>query len=262
MELLIFQVLISETLTILGIFNVIDILGLGLGSIEGVNEFGSVIGSNSVDSNIGTSNNEVISNSALSLAHLASLFAFCISMTLTPGPNNIMLTASGLNFGYRRTVPHLLGICTGVACLNLMVALGLGSIFSIYPVLHTVLKIVGAVFLLWFAFKIATASQVNEQKDIAKPFTFIQAATFQFVNPKAWTMSITAISTFSFPEPYFLESCLLIIGCYALIGFPCCSLWTFAGVHIRRLLNSPFRHRVFNGCMGLATAACAVWIVS
>ena len=168
------------------------------------------------------------------------LLLFSISMTITPGPNNVMVTASGVNFGYKKTLPHILGITFGFPVMIVLIGVGLGSVFKAFPVIHHILKYIGATYLLYLAWKIATFSNVNNNGDRNKPFTFLQAVIFQWVNPKAWVIALGAIAAFtSIGRDVFLEV-LLIAFVFCIVGFPCVSLWTFIGTNIKRLLSKNF----------------------
>jgi len=190
----------------------------------------------------------------------AMLFGF--SMSVTPGPNNMMLTASGANFGFRRTLPHILGVTLGVICLMTAVALGLGVLFERWPVLQLGLKVVGSLYLLWLAWRIATAPPpATAGEGDSRPLKLWQAAAFQFANPKAWIMAISGIASFTLPGEAFVASALLMIGAMALMNMPAISLWAGFGVALRRLLHTPDHWRCFNGLMGGLTAACVVMIL-
>jgi len=199
----------------------------------------------------------------------SSLFAiglFAFVMSATPGPNNIMLLASGAQYGFVRTIPHLFGIVTGVACMNASVLLGLGVLFELYPTLYDVLKIAGSGYLLWLAWKIANAStedeSLNNESDHTEgaPMFMMSAALFQFVNPKAWTMSLSSMSTFTLAGSLYLESGAWIILAYIVMGFIAISLWAGLGVAIRQWLTTTSRRRYFNWFMGLMTAATLILI--
>ena len=181
-----------------------------------------------------------------------AMFAFVSSVT--PGPNNVMLTASGATFGYRRTVPHMLGISLGVVAMLLLVGLGLGAAFEREPRLYTLLKYLGAAYLLWLAWKIARSGQVDAGQAGARPFGFWQAAAFQWVNPKAWIMAIGAITTYT-PQEGFLVNVLLIAALFALVNCPSVGLWTVAGSLLRRWLDRPRVLRAFNIGMALLLVA-------
>ncbi|MCM0150727.1 LysE family translocator [Photobacterium galatheae] len=192
---------------------------------------------------------------------LISLMAFAATMTGTPGPNNMMVTASGANFGYWRTVPHILGIGFGLVSMILLVAAGLGVIFVRYPVLHEVLRWLGSAYLLYLAWKIATSGgKVQLDDKDARPMSFIAAALFQYVNPKAWMMSVTAISTFTSTGEAYWSSALAVAMVFYVVGFPCVSLWAGFGTLIGRWLNQPQARQRFNLTMGTLTAGCVVMI--
>ena len=174
------------------------------------------------------------------------LLLFSISTAITPGPNNVMVTASGVNFGYKKTLPHIFGIVFGFPVMVVLIGLGLGSVFKSFPVIHHILKYIGATYLLYLAFKIATFSSLNNNGSGNKPFTFWQAVIFQWVNPKAWVMAVGAISAFtSVGRDVFLEV-LLIAFVFCIVCFPCVSLWTFLGTNIKRLLTTDYYRKVFN----------------
>ncbi|MCP4492040.1 MAG: LysE family translocator [Gammaproteobacteria bacterium] len=126
---------------------------------------------------------------------ILSITAFAFTATITPGPNNIMIMASGVNFGVLRSLPHLLGICFGFAVMVVLMGLGFGVVFQEFPILHEVIKIVGILYLLYLAWRIAKAGNQSDEKTRSKPFNFIQSALFQWLNPKAWIMGSSAIVT-------------------------------------------------------------------
>ncbi len=193
---------------------------------------------------------------------LGPVAVFVLTMTATPGPNNMMLTASGANFGFRRTVPHIFGVVLGCAILNVAVALGLGTAFTQWPQLQTLLKVTGSVYLLWLAWKIATAPPPETNKSAeARPMSLLQAAAFQFANPKAWVMSISGLASFTLVGDAFLASALMFICIMALVGFPSISMWAGFGVMISRLLKTARHWRCFNLGMGTLTAACVAMIL-
>ncbi|CAD5110096.1 LysE family translocator [Zestomonas carbonaria] len=180
------------------------------------------------------------------------LFAFVTSVT--PGPNNMMLLASGVNFGVRRSVPHMLGISLGFMVLVVAVGLGLGQLFETYPPLYTVLRYAGAAYLLYLAWKIANAGAPNGGEARGKPFSFLQAVAFQWVNPKAWIMAIGAITTYT-PQENFLVNVVLIAALFALVNCPSVGLWTMAGSLLRHWLDNPRVLRLFNIGMALLLVA-------
>lgn len=185
---------------------------------------------------------------------LLALAAFALVSSITPGPNNLMLMASGANFGFRRTVPHMLGIGIGFGVMILLVGLGLVRIFDAFPVAHLILSVVGVAYLLFLAWKIAHAAAPDAARTGAHPFTFMQAALFQWVNPKAWQMALTAITLYA-PDRS-ATAILWVAVVFAVINLPSVSTWTVMGQQMRRILSSPARLRAFNLCMaGLLVAS-------
>jgi threonine/homoserine/homoserine lactone efflux protein len=186
---------------------------------------------------------------SLDLLLAFALFAFVTS--ITPGPNNMMLLASGVNFGFSRSLPHMLGICCGFFSLVLAVGLGLGAAFQAYPLLYSVLRYVGAAYLLYLAWKIATSGPASDAPDaVGKPQTFLQAAAFQWVNPKAWVMAVGAISTYTPLQGYF-TNVLVISAVFAIINGPSVAVWAGFGSLLRNVLRDPVRLRIFNGVMAV-----------
>ena len=163
--------------------------------------------------------------------------SFAFVMSITPGPNNIMLSASGANYGLRRTIPHMLGVTIGFASLVFVCGLGLGAIFESFPVIQTVLKIVGSLYLLYLAYRIAKAS-FSDDKEVRKPFTFWEAAAFQYANPKAWVMALTTMSTLSIPHSSFVISAALTTLVVMLINLPSISVWVLFGQGIGQFLKN------------------------
>lgn len=177
-------------------------------------------------------------------AILAALLGFAFVTTVTPGPNNLMLMASGANFGFRRTLPHMLGIAGGVSLMALLVGLGLMALFEAVPLLSGILKVVSILYLLWLAYEIATAAPIEAREAKARPMTLMQAAAFQWVNPKAWAMCLSAITIYA-PDRTLL-SVAIVAGAFALVSLPAISVWAWLGTIIRERLSSPRRLRVFN----------------
>ncbi|RMQ35378.1 Amino acid transporter LysE [Pseudomonas amygdali pv. mori] len=182
-----------------------------------------------------------------------TLFAFVTS--ITPGPNNMMLLASGVNFGFSRTLPHMLGISIGFFVLVLAVGFGLGSVFKAWPLLYTILRYVGAAYLLYLAWKIATSGPASDNVDSqGKPLSFMSAALFQWVNPKAWIMAIGAISTYTPMQDYFYNV-VVISAVFALINLPSVGIWAGFGSLLRNVLRDPLGLRIFNGVMAVLLVA-------
>jgi threonine/homoserine/homoserine lactone efflux protein len=182
------------------------------------------------------------------LAFVLPLALFAFVSSVTPGPNNVMLTASGASFGYRRTVPHMLGISLGVVAMLLLVGLGLGVAFEREPRLYTWLKYLGAAYLLWLAWKIARSGQASAGQAGAQPFGFWQAAAFQWVNPKAWIMAIGIVATYT-PRDGYAANLLLAALVLGLVNYPSVSVWTLFGSAVGRALRTPQALQRFNWCM-------------
>jgi len=186
---------------------------------------------------------------------LLALLAYAFVTSITPGPNNIMLLTSGVNFGFTRTIPHMLGIGIGFVVMLLAVGLGVGAVLTAFPALHTGLKISGGVYLLYLSWKIAMArSFKNGDVSQAKPMTFIEAAAFQWVNPKAWVMAVTAMAVYSDPAAPLL-SVALIAAIFGLVNLPSVSTWAGFGMALRGFLSDPVRLKWFNIAMGVLLAA-------
>ena len=179
---------------------------------------------------------------------VTALIAFAFVSSITPGPNNLMLMASGANFGVRRTIPHMLGVSLGHAFMIFLVGAGLMGVFDAYPVAYTILKVVSVAYLLFLAWKIATAAAPRGKSRSGTPMTFLQAAAFQWVNPKGWAMALTAISVY-LPAPG-LEGVALAALVFALTNLPSVSCWAVLGQQAQRVLTNRIRLRAFNYTMG------------
>ncbi len=176
-----------------------------------------------------------------------ALLGFAFVTSVTPGPNNMMLLASGVNFGFRRTLPHMIGISLGHALMVFLVGLGLAGMFKAWPPALLVLKAASVAYMLWLAWKIAHAAAPGEGRAKAAPMSFLQAAAFQWVNPKAWAMALGAVSAYV-AEPSALAYAA-VAGVFALVNLPSVSVWAGAGQAVRRWLDAPGRLRAFNWTM-------------
>lgn len=190
----------------------------------------------------------------MSLELLLAFALFALVTSITPGPNNMMLLASGVNFGIRRSLPHMLGISIGFMVMVAAVGLGLHQVFEQVPLLYSLLRYGGAAYLVYLAWKIAGSGAPDDAQGEARPFTFLQAAAFQWVNPKAWVMAIGAITTYT-PQENFVTNALLIAALFALINCPSVGLWTVAGSLLRHWLSSPRVLRAFNIGMAVLLVA-------
>ena len=178
---------------------------------------------------------------------LAALVLFAFVSSITPGPNNLMLMASGANFGFRRTVPHMLGIGLGFTFMVVLVGAGLVQVFDAVPASYTLLKAGSVAYLLWLAWKVAHAAPAGAAAAKGRPMTFLQAAAFQWVNPKAWAMALTAISAYAPGQTW--AAILVTAGVFGAVNLPSVSTWTVLGQQMARLLNNPRRLSLFNWTM-------------
>ena len=198
----------------------------------------------------------------MTLDLLLGLVLFAFVTSITPGPNNMMLMASGANFGIRRTMPHMLGVAIGFVVMALIVGAGLISIFDAYSISHTILKEVSVIYLLWLAWKIGNAASIDGQGSAGKPITFLQAAGFQWVNPKAWTMALTAITAYAPGQTMSAIAGVALV--FGLVNLPSVGSWAMIGQQMARFLTSPRRLVLFNRVMaGLLVASLipVVWPV-
>lgn len=178
---------------------------------------------------------------------LSALAVFAFVSSATPGPNNLMLMASGANYGFARSIPHMLGISIGFSVMILLVGAGLVRIFDNWPVSYTILKIASVAYMTWLAWKIATAAPVAAQKPQGNPLSFLQAAAFQWVNPKAWAMALTALSVYAADATLLAFG--IVAGVFAVVNLPAITLWTVLGQQMARFLTNPVRLRAFNWTM-------------
>ena len=194
----------------------------------------------------------------MSLDAFLALLVYAFVTSITPGPNNLMLLASGVNFGFMRTIPHMLGIGGGFLVLLLAVGFGLGAVLTAFPSLHLALKIAGGAYLLYLAWRIAMSrSMAKDGETKGRPMTFLEAAAFQWVNPKAWVMAVGAMAIYANPQAPFL-SVLLISAAFAAVNLPSVSTWAGFGTALRGFLADPVRLKWFNIAMGVLLVA-SLW---
>ena len=189
----------------------------------------------------------------MSLDVFLALLLFALVSSITPGPNNLMLMASGVNFGFMRTIPHMLGIGFGFLFLLLCVGFGLGALLTAYPSIHIALKLIGGAYMLYLAWRIATTRTMGAASSKARPLRLLEAAAFQWVNVKAWVMGLTAMSRYTSAEAPFL-SALLVAAAFAVAWLPSVVTWTGFGTAMRGFLSDPVRLKWFNIAMGAALA--------
>ncbi|HCI88439.1 MAG TPA: LysE family translocator [Gammaproteobacteria bacterium] len=178
-----------------------------------------------------------------------TIILFAIATCVTPGPNNTMIMTSGLNYGIQRSLPHYLGIILGFPAMVVAVGLGLASLFEQYAVLHLLLKVAGASYLTFLAWKIASAPVSDLSVTEGKPFTFLQAAAFQWVNPKAWVLAVGATAIYTVVGSDHSLQVLVIAIIFLVFGAPCIMLWLWFGASLKRLLQKPESVKYFNYAM-------------
>ncbi len=178
---------------------------------------------------------------------LIALTFFAFATVFTPGPNNLMLMSSGANFGLRRSLPHMTGVAYGFPTMLVLVGLGVMQLFDAWPPSHMILQVVSVIYILWLAWKIANAAPPKDAPSDARPLSFLQAAAFQWVNPKAWSMALGAITLYATSRDF--SAILWVAVTYAVIGTTSALTWTVLGTGVRRLLARPERLRLFNWVM-------------
>jgi threonine/homoserine/homoserine lactone efflux protein len=187
---------------------------------------------------------------------LVAFVVFAVATLFTPGPNNVMLMTSGLNFGFSRTLPHALGVALGFGFLVLVVGLGLGAVFAAYPAIYTALKLVGAAYLLYLAWRIAIAGPVAGSA-AARPLTFLEGAAFQWINPKGWVMAVGAVTAYA-GVASFPANMILIATVFACLGALSSGTWLLFGTGLKAVVTDPGKVRTFNIVMALALAGSLV----
>lgn len=193
---------------------------------------------------------------------LLPLATFAFVSSITPGPNNIMLTSSGILFGFVRSIPHMLGITFGFGVMLMLCAAGIGSLILAVPAIHILLKVLGSGYLLYLAWQLRSMAFRQDEKSSAKPMSFLGAALFQFANPKAWVMAVTGASAFlPLVQPVWFAIALFCLV-FCAINLPCIGVWAGTGAVLRRYLAQPLWQRLFCGVMVLLTAysAIAIWM--
>ncbi|NAR85749.1 LysE family translocator [Acinetobacter haemolyticus] len=191
---------------------------------------------------------------------LLTFFSFIVYSTvtsITPGPNNIMLAASGLNFGLKRSIPLILGIGFGFGVMVILVGYGIGAALGSSPLLYEILKIIGISYLLYLAYKIYRAGSIKTDTKVDKPLSFMGAALFQWVNPKAWIMAMGAITTYSSANSRLVE--FVFIGViFGLVSIPSVGVWAYMGEKLKMIVNHPRKVQLFNTVMALLLVASVI----
>lgn len=190
---------------------------------------------------------------------LIGLVAFAFVSSITPGPNNMMLMASGANFGVRQTIPHMLGVALGFGFMVVLVGVGLMAVFDRWPMSHSIIKWAGVAYMVWLAIKIARSGPPQPGAARARPFGFIQAAAFQWVNPKAWTMALGAIAAYA-PQRD-LAAVIGVAAVFTLVNLPSVGTWAVMGQALGGWLGDARRLRLFNYAMAALLMASLLPVV-
>jgi threonine/homoserine/homoserine lactone efflux protein len=186
----------------------------------------------------------------MTFEHFVALLSFGAVAAFTPGPNNTLLMASGVNFGFRRSLPLILGVTFGFPLMIGLVGLGLGQVFSSYAALYTVLKYAGAAYMLFLAWKIATSKPaMSDERAAAHPMSFLQMALFQWVNPKGWIMAVTALSAYTTVDQYY-SGVAVVVATFVVMGITSATAWTMFGAGLKQVMSDPRYFRAIN--IGLA----------
>lgn len=190
-----------------------------------------------------------------------AVFIFGLSAGITPGPNNIMLMTSGMNFGIQKSIPHVLGVTFGFPVMVILIGLGFSIVFDKYPILHEIIKVLGVVYLLYLSWLIASASPDTLEGEKSKPFTFLQAALFQWVNPKAWVVATSSISAYTVLNDNIYWQILMIAGVFFFAALFTASTWLVFGKGIKQILQSAKQQRAFNIAMALLLVASVLPVI-
>lgn len=193
----------------------------------------------------------------MTLELFIGLFVFAGIAAFTPGPNNTLLMASGMNFGFRRTVPMVAGVTIGFPLMIGLVGLGLGRIFDVYPVLYQILKYAGAAYMLYLAWKIATAKQSASDDSDGQPIGFLQTCLFQWINPKGWVMAVTALAAYTLADSYY-TGVAVVVATFVFMGVTSALTWAAFGAALKNVMTDPRYFRLINVALAVLLAASLV----
>jgi threonine/homoserine/homoserine lactone efflux protein len=184
-----------------------------------------------------------------------ALATFAFVAGVTPGPNNLMLMTSGVKYGLRPTLPHMAGVILGFGLMIAVVGLGLDILFQRFPQILPIMRVAGSIYMIWLALKIALAKPIGEVEAGGRPIGFLAAAGFQWVNPKAWVMALSALAAYAGVVDGYTSSVFFIAALCALIAIPCSGVWLLFGASVSRLLKDPRVTRPFNWTMAALLVA-------
>lgn len=195
------------------------------------------------------------------MEYILAVALFAISSSVTPGPNNIIVMTSGVNFGIKKSLPLLTGICAGFALMLLLVGFGFGQLFELFPSLHFVIKCIGTLYLLYLAWLIAkSAGEINSSAQV-KPLSFLKGALFQWVNAKAWVVATGALAVFTVSGDNFYSQNITIALTFLIVSFPCVGIWLAFGSVLKQALKNENKRKWFNYAMALLLAISVVPVI-
>ena len=192
---------------------------------------------------------------------IATISVYYFVMYATPGPNNSILTASGIKFGFARSVPNIIGISSGHGIQLALVCFGLGSLFTQFPILLEVLKYIGACYLLYLAWKMFGSLNISITEEKSSPLKYYEAILFQFVNPKAWVICITAVSLFYPEKENLIIGTLFLVIMSTIINLPSISMWAFGGSVIRHYLSNEKLKKIIEWLLAILLFGTAISII-
>ena len=192
---------------------------------------------------------------------IATISVYYFVMYVTPGPNNSILTASGIKFGFIRSVPNIIGISSGHGIQLALVCFGLGSLFLQFPILLEILKYIGACYLLYLAWKMFGSLNISITDEKSSPLKYYEAILFQFVNPKAWVICITAVSLFYPEKENLIIGTLFLVIMSTIINLPSISMWAFGGSVIRQYLSNEKLKKIIEWLLAILLFGTAISIV-
>jgi len=190
-----------------------------------------------------------------------ALISFYFVMFVTPGPNNVMLFASGVKYGFKKTIPHIFGIPLGHFFQISLISMGLGFVFQTYPIAQQILKVLGCLYLFFLAYRMFGSLSIKESKETGRPLRFYEAALFQILNPKAWVVAITAVSVFFPKDESFLTGLLFLAGIAPLVNLPSISIWVLFGSSIRAFISNPKVKQIVEIVLAILLVATGITIL-
>lgn len=196
------------------------------------------------------------------MEYLSSVIIFSISASITPGPNTIMAMASGLNFGFKKSLPLLFGICIGFAAMLFLVGTGFGQVFERFPRLTICIKLLGIGYLLYLAFLIAKSTAIKSFTQYVEPLSFQKGVLFQWVNAKAWVVCVSAVMVFTTPGEHYLSQTLTLTMAFLLVGPPCVAVWVMSGTFLKSRFRSQKLVRRLNYCLSALLVASILPVVN